>query len=474
MSYLPITLILFLFTYKSSLAIEPSLSTNWDFQQLKEADIEGLITDVRYKNLIDKYQIETGHRGYPDVKDIKLLRVVKDRVKQNLSQQNFHTNVSQGTELPVRFLDDAEDERTHKLHIIAKGPESGAVCFDGTPPGFYFRSGNGSGKSKWIIYFQGGGWCYRIERCYRRSVTALGSSKFFRKTILLEGLLSNQAKNNPDFYNWNSVFVAYCDGGSFTGNRDKPLKFKDRLLYFRGHRILDVLLDELLRKGLDSASDIIVGGRSAGALTAIIHADYIGSRLRRATNASFRVLSDAGFVLDERALNGSAMAQSMFQQLYSLHNASKSLNRACLRAQGSDQKWRCFFPQYSIPFVTSTMFLVSPLYDLWQLFYFSRMPCVFNVKSCNSTEIRFVMEFRNMTLRALKNVLASKTTSLFANACLSHTQCVMNDYWTQIAIKNITLKQAFFNWYRGSDQNKFLIDPSPYLSNPTCPKNYHW
>ena len=474
MSYLPITLILFLFTYKSSSAIESSLSTNWDFQQLKEADIEGLITDVRYKNIIDKYQIKTGHRGYPDVKDIKLLRVVKDRVKQNLLQQNFHTNVSQGTEFPVRFLDDAEDERTHKLHIIAKGPESGAVCFDGTPPGFYFRSGNGSGKSKWIIYFQGGGWCYRIERCYRRSVTALGSSKFFRKTILLEGLLSNQAKYNPDFYNWNSVFVAYCDGGSFTGNRDKPLKFKDRLLYFRGHRILDVLLDELLRKGLDSASDIIVGGRSAGALTAIIHADYIGSRLRRATNASFRVLSDAGFVLDERALNGSAMAQSMFQQLYSLHNASKSLNRACLRAQGSDQKWRCFFPQYSIPFVTSTMFLVSPLYDLWQLFYFSRMPCVFNVKSCNSTEIRFVMEFRNMTLRALKNVLASKTTSLFANACLSHTQCVMNDYWTQIAIKNITLKQAFFNWYRGSDQNKFLIDPSPYLGNPTCPKNYHW
>ena len=309
-----------------------------------------------------------------------------------------------------------------------------------------------------------------IEEVWQR----LARPNFSGKLFTWRDSFPTKLNTTPIFYNWNSVFVAYCDGGSFTGNRDKPLKFKDRLLYFRGHRILDVLLDELLRKGLDSASDIIVGGRSAGALTAIIHADYIGSRLRRATNASFRVLSDAGFVLDERALNGSAMAQSMFQQLYSLHNASKSLNRACLRAQGSDQKWRCFFPQYSIPFVTSTMFLVSPLYDMWQLFYFSRMPCVFNVKSCNSTEIRFVMEFRNMTLRALKNVLASKTTSLFANACLSHTQCVMNDYWTQIAIKNITLRQAFFNWYRGSDQNKFLIDPSPYSGNPTCPKNYHW
>ncbi|XP_022792422.1 pectin acetylesterase 7-like [Stylophora pistillata] len=467
---LPISLIVFSFSLKSSSANKPSLSLNWDFRRrLDEADNEGPITDVRHrdKGIINKYQSENKQRSNPNANYINLSTTATGRVKQNLSQQNFRTSDSSRT-------DDAKDARAHKLHIITNGRESGAVCLDGSPPGFYFRRGSGSGKSKWIVYFQGGEWCYRIEGCYERSDTALGSSKLFCKTILLEGLLSNQAKFNPNFYNWNSIFVAYCDGGSFTGNRDKPLKYKDKLLYFRGHRILDALLDELLRRGLDIASDVIVGGRSAGALAAIIHADYIGSRLRRTTNASFRVLPDAGFILDERALNGSAMARLMFQQMYSLHNASNCLSRACLRAQGSHDKWRCYFPQYSIPFVNSAMFLVNPLYDIWQLYYFSEMLCVFNVKKCNSTEMHFIMEFRTKTLHALKNVLSSKTASLFANACLSHTQCVMNDYWTHIAIDNITLEQAFFNWYRGRDQKKFMIDCSPFSGNPTCPKYYHF
>ena len=47
---LPITLNLFSFTHKSTSAIEPSLSVNWDFRRLEEADIVGLITAVRYKD----------------------------------------------------------------------------------------------------------------------------------------------------------------------------------------------------------------------------------------------------------------------------------------------------------------------------------------------------------------------------------------------------------------------------------------
>ena len=47
---LPITLILFSFTHKSTSATEPSLSVNWDFRRLEEADIVGLITAVRYKD----------------------------------------------------------------------------------------------------------------------------------------------------------------------------------------------------------------------------------------------------------------------------------------------------------------------------------------------------------------------------------------------------------------------------------------
>ena len=66
------------------------------------------------------------------------------------------------------------------------------------------------------------------QRLVLLDATALYLSK-------VEGLLSNEAKFNPDFFNWTSVFFPYCDGASFSGNRAKPLKFKKKLLYFRGH-----------------------------------------------------------------------------------------------------------------------------------------------------------------------------------------------------------------------------------------------
>ena len=237
---------------------------------------------------------------------------------------------------------------------------------------------------------------------------------------------------------------------------------------------MDALLDELLQRGIANASEIILAGRSAGALSAIIHADYIRSRLRSVTNASFRVLSDARFFLDEPSLNGSKIARSVFQQMYSLHNSSTGLNKACLRVQKRQYKWRCFFPQYSLPFLSSPIFLVNSLNDLWQLAVFSNIPCVVKVKTCHSKELRFLAKFRKKTLHALRSVFDSRKTAVFADACLAHTQCAMNDYWTQIEVENISIAQAFSDWYREREQNRFMIDPLSYSRNPTCPKRYHW
>ena len=49
-------------------------------------------------------------------------------------------------------------------------------------------------------------------------MTPLGSSKSWPSSIALGGFLSDDPKVNPDFYNWNTVYVKYCDGASFAGN----------------------------------------------------------------------------------------------------------------------------------------------------------------------------------------------------------------------------------------------------------------
>ena len=79
-------------------------------------------------------------------------------------------------------------------------------------------TGTGDGADKWIIEFEGGGWCYNETDCVERSKGRLGSSKSWPKTASYEGLLSANKEINPDFYDWNLAFLNYCDGASFAGN----------------------------------------------------------------------------------------------------------------------------------------------------------------------------------------------------------------------------------------------------------------
>lgn len=65
---------------------------------------------------------------------------------------------------------------------------------------------------------EGGGWCYDEDDCVTRSKTRLGSSKYWPSMRELDGFLSDNSAMNPDFYNWNVAFIAYCDGASFAGN----------------------------------------------------------------------------------------------------------------------------------------------------------------------------------------------------------------------------------------------------------------
>ena len=89
------------------------------------------------------------------------------------------------------------------------------MCLDESPTGYYLRKGSGEGASKWILHLEGGGWCNDTQTCYNRSFTYLGSSKSWPKTAALPGFLSDNSTVNPDFYNWNIVYVMYCDGASF-------------------------------------------------------------------------------------------------------------------------------------------------------------------------------------------------------------------------------------------------------------------
>ncbi|KAK4344033.1 hypothetical protein RND71_037127 [Anisodus tanguticus] len=136
--------------------------------------------------------------------------------------------------------------------IVHSAVSKGAVCLDGSPPAYYFVPGFGEGVGNWIVQLSGGAWCKNVTDCQDRSNTDKGSSKHMGP-IPFQGIHSKNQTANPDFYNWNKVIIAYCDGGSFTGD----VEYVDPAtnLHFRGARIFTTVMDELLAKGLKNAKN---------------------------------------------------------------------------------------------------------------------------------------------------------------------------------------------------------------------------
>ena len=81
---------------------------------------------------------------------------------------------------------------------------------------------------------------------------------------------SPNATINPQMWNWNSIFLRYCDGQSFAGARTDavvPTQPRSKALHFRGSMIQDAMIAKLLSDhDLAGATDLVVGGASAGGM----------------------------------------------------------------------------------------------------------------------------------------------------------------------------------------------------------------
>ena len=132
--------------------------------------------------------------------------------------------------MPLRLLDAAEAKRR------------GAVCLDGSPPGMYYRNASTAhAATSWVIYFKGGGWCGpsgggeggapipegAFDDCAHRAGTRLGSSSHFPAEFGYQGPIDPDRQRNPAFADFNHVVLWYCDGASFTGDRDGTLSRPD-------------------------------------------------------------------------------------------------------------------------------------------------------------------------------------------------------------------------------------------------------
>ena len=120
---------------------------------------------------------------------------------------------------------------------------------------------------------------------------------------------------NPTIWDWASVYVPYCDGTSYTGSVLGSVPVGAENITYRGRYIRDALVAHLASAhGLATATDVIVGGCSAGGLTVYLNLDALAGQVQALSpGVSVRGLADAGFFLDAPDFKGNPYRTPLFQ-----------------------------------------------------------------------------------------------------------------------------------------------------------------
>lgn len=356
------------------------------------------------------------------------------------------------------------------LTLIQEAAAKGAVCLDGTLPGYHLHRGYGSGANSWLIQLEGGGWCNTIRSCVYRKTTRRGSSTYMEKQLPFTGILSNKAEENPDFFNWNRVKLRYCDGASFSGDTQNEAA----KLNFRGQRIWLAGMEDLMSQGMSKANQALLSGCSAGGLASILHCDEFGDLFPKTTKV--KCLSDAGLFLDATDVSGGHTLRDMFGGVVGLQELQKNLPSTCTDHLDPTS---CFFPQNLVANVKTPLFLLNAAYDAWQ-FQESLAPksadphgnwneCKLNHAHCNTSQIQFLQDFRNQMLNAVKVFSSSNKNGLFINSCFAHCQTERQDTWFAADsphIGNKGIAKSVGDWY--FDRAAVKAIDCPYPCDNSC------
>lgn len=248
-----------------------------------------------------------------------------------------------------------------------------AKCLDGSPALYYMRNAtSSSNRTKWVMHIQGGGWCSSPADCLLRSTSRLGSSKLkYNNNATMDlgdiegcdnnrwcgALMVNDEITNPLSHDWNAVFFYYCDGASWIGNQ---AEVSDNGLYYRGwHNLNAVLADLFIKHGLDQATEVIIGGDSAGGLATFYHIDYLRTIIHEKAGTDCRVLGmpDSGYWPDD-----SSRFTSTFTSMLSMQNGSVGLPKSCLNAYDNNET-ACLFPQNFANLIETPLFPLQSIYD---------------------------------------------------------------------------------------------------------------
>lgn len=343
--------------------------------------------------------------------------------------------------------------------------DDSAMCLDGSRYGFYLRLAD---PSKWVVHFDGGGWCYDEESCLERAQTELGTSTLWPASAPMPYLSDGDPQDNPVFSKYSAAYLMYCDGASFVGYRATPVPVGNSTVTFRGIRNVVASLTALGPLGLASAEELIVTGNSAGGLATYLLADYVAAFVR-ATSPSARVVAApiAGYFLDHAPLPTVPVTPygDSMRYVFNMQNVSGQLDPACLLANPGPDTWRCILAPVAVQFVDTPLFALNSRFDRWQLANVLFAPCIENEpyyppflpSNCSKAEQLAVVSYGVDFMHAFASEEAGPNRGAFIAACIIHD--LPTAVGTNLTVNGVTPLQAFSSWYFDTSNTSYYVEP---------------
>ncbi|KAL6553873.1 hypothetical protein OROMI_019546 [Orobanche minor] len=208
------------------------------------------------------------------------------------------------------------------------------------------------------------------------------------------------------------VYLVYCDGSSFWGDADGigPLKPN---FYYSGSRIFDVVMEELLAKGMKIVDNAILVGGSAGGLATILHSDTFHALLPNAQPVKCIFNSDF-FIHDELNLSRAKEKREDHFTKVGLEDflpasCTSKINPGLLKDMltpyigGGKPEWNNCLDQ-SLTFCNSTQ-----------------------LETIRGTSSNY--EFQKIFIQTLHNLDYSSMRGMFVHTCYLHCHLLEKDEW---------------------------------------------
>ena len=255
------------------------------------------------------------------------------------------------------------------------------------------------------------------------------------------------------FYNWNKIFIKYCDGTLHMGNNIDPIIFNNTKIYVRGEENVKSVFSYLIKNNdFSNAKNVLATGSSAGGLAVVFYSKYIRSLLTDKTN--YKVISDSGYFHHGTYKGLNRMDDMMLKlqnnlkivQTETMRNIDKQLD--FFNSSNPIKYLNILNNDYPILFLTSS-------YDSWVLKRLVNSTCFFGKKvydSCDQKEIKVFEEYskdvENDFLEITKNDKNKKITT-FITKGFYHMFLFIGWSWNDksYGVNDYSVQQFVHDWY---------------------------